>query len=279
MHAELAAHWRDNVLDVSTVTEEQPLQELLLPRNAASRLCFFSLPLHRLPFYRDRVFPAVAELGFVPVTSDDVVSPGSNISAKIDALMDRATVIVVEIGSPGTIAELGMALSLLRGTDLERARRPALVVIGPEDALPSKIADFSGVMFSRIDDQGDADLLVSRLVAVLSGLAPAQERRQAEPQRLLDAKEYRAAVISAMSYLEQVLRERLSKPEWRSVSRPMSLRNLIDRAVAEGELSAVSLGQIIEWMRIRNEAVHSNSPVTRQQAQQIVTGVMTMLQR
>jgi len=56
------------------VTEEAALRELLLPRDATTRLCFFSLPLELLPFYRERVFPAVEEAGFVPVTADDVVS-------------------------------------------------------------------------------------------------------------------------------------------------------------------------------------------------------------
>lgn len=83
---ELREHIRDNVIAVSKVTEERPLQELLLPRDAPTRLCFFSLPLELLPFYRERVFPVVEETGFVPVTADDVVSPGDNISAKLDAL-------------------------------------------------------------------------------------------------------------------------------------------------------------------------------------------------
>ena len=96
---------RENVISVSKVTEEQPLRELLLPRNATTRLCFFSLPLELLPFYRERVFPVVEEAGFVPVTADDVVTPGDNISAKIDSLIDRASVMVVELTSSWTMAE------------------------------------------------------------------------------------------------------------------------------------------------------------------------------
>ena len=80
---ELRGYMRENVLAVSKVTEEQPLRELLLPRDTATRLCFFSVPLELLPFYRERVFPAVEEAGFVPVTADEVISPGDNISAKI----------------------------------------------------------------------------------------------------------------------------------------------------------------------------------------------------
>ncbi len=96
---ELAAYWRSRVLEVSTVTEEAPLRELKLPKAASARLVFFAVPLHRLPIYRARVFSNVTALGLVPVTADDVVSPGDSINAKIDALMDRAVAIVVEVGS------------------------------------------------------------------------------------------------------------------------------------------------------------------------------------
>jgi hypothetical protein len=78
---------------------ERPLRELLLPRAAANRLCFFSLPLELLPFYRERAVPAVEEVGVVPVTADDVVTPGDTISATIDTLIDRFSVMVAELAS------------------------------------------------------------------------------------------------------------------------------------------------------------------------------------
>ncbi|WP_201270291.1 hypothetical protein [Sinorhizobium meliloti] len=37
-------------------------------------MVFFAIPLHRLPVYRERVFPAVSNIGLVPVTADNVVS-------------------------------------------------------------------------------------------------------------------------------------------------------------------------------------------------------------
>ena len=53
----------------------------------------------------------VEELGFVPVTADDVLSPGDNINAKIDALIDRAAVMVVELSSQWTRAEYDIAVA------------------------------------------------------------------------------------------------------------------------------------------------------------------------
>jgi hypothetical protein len=92
---ELGEYLRDNIVSAGKVTEEKPLRELLLPRDTATRLCFFSLPLDMLPFYRQFVFPAAEDAGFAPITASDFITPGDSISAKIDTLIDRAAVMVV----------------------------------------------------------------------------------------------------------------------------------------------------------------------------------------
>jgi hypothetical protein len=139
--AELREYMRDNVISVSKVTEEQPLRELLLPRESTTRLCFFSLPLDVLPFYRERVFPVAEDAGFVPVTADDMVTPGDNVNAKLDTLIDRASVMVVELTSPWTKAEYGMAIARLKGAESESANqkrlRLILVVTESEQVPPS----------------------------------------------------------------------------------------------------------------------------------------------
>jgi hypothetical protein len=117
---ELREHIRDNVMSVSKVTEEEPLRELSLPRDSSTRLCFFSLPVELVSLYRSRVFP-VEELGFVPVVAEDVISPGQNISAKIDALIDRSSAMVVEMASPWTRAEFDIAVARNRSTGRDRA--------------------------------------------------------------------------------------------------------------------------------------------------------------
>ena len=57
--------------------------------------------------------------------------------------------------------------------------------------------------------------------------------RLAEPRRLLEAREYRAAVISPVTLLEAKLRERLNKSPWPQAKRPLSLRSLIGQAAAQ----------------------------------------------
>jgi len=43
--AQLREYFMDNVISVSSVTEEEPLRELSLPRDTVTRLCLFVLPL------------------------------------------------------------------------------------------------------------------------------------------------------------------------------------------------------------------------------------------
>jgi len=93
-----------------------------------------------------------------------------------------------------------------------------------------------------------------------------------EPGRLLEAKEYRAAVISAMTLLETNLRHRLTKTPRDAARRPMSMRQLLDLAREQG-LIDLDYGRLSEWTKIRNDAVHTGRPVSRNEAKLVVEGV------
>lgn len=109
--AELREYRREHAGPTLKATEEKPLEQFLLPRDAMTRLCLFATPLEILPFYRENVFPLAEAVGFVPVTAADVVNLGESISAKIDTLIDRAAVMVVDATTPYTQFELGLAIS------------------------------------------------------------------------------------------------------------------------------------------------------------------------
>lgn len=274
---ELREYMRDRVITVSKVTEEAPLRELLLPRDATTRLCFFSLPLELLPFYRERVFPVVEEAGFVPVTADDVVTPGDNISAKLDTLIDRASVMVVELTSSWTMAEYRMAIARIRNAPPDSGRRKLLqliVVLTDDEQAPPSARDLPTIRRPNVITE-DPEGFIAQLGEVLRRLsAQLGVERQAEPQRLLQAKEYRAAVISAMTLLEAKLRNRLDKTPWPQTRRPMSLRSLVEVAMEREIISPQLKARLDAWMRLRNEVVHSAMTVTRVQAAVIVNGVM-----
>ena len=271
---ELATFWRSRVLEVSTITEEAPLRELKLPKGERSRLVFFAMPLHRLPIYRERVFSAISSLGLVPVTADDVVSPGDSISAKIDALMDRAVAIVVEVGSAWTSAELRLALSRVR--EAIPGRTPRVIAVGdPRTSSPP--SDIGRLPVLRISSVTESEEGLHQLINALEQVVPSEADFGGEATRLLAAGEHRAAIISAMSLLEDTLRRRLDKPAWSNVRRPMSMRQLIEFSFPNRAFP--NSARIDEWVQLRNKAVHENVPISHRAANEVVRGVLKLLEQ
>jgi hypothetical protein len=126
-----------------------------------------------LPFYRERVFPLAEELGFVPITADDVVSPGDNISAKLDALIDRAAVMVAELTSSWTMAEYRMAIARIKGAEADSAQRKSLrliVVVSDTEQVPPSAQGFPTLTRpSKITS--DPEGFIADLIGVLRGIA------------------------------------------------------------------------------------------------------------
>lgn len=284
---ELREYMREHVIAFGKVTEEEPLRELLLPRDATTRLCFFSLPLELLPFYRERVFPVVQEAGFVPVTADDVVTPGDTISAKLDTLIDRSSVMVSELTSSWTVAEYRMAIARIKGSEADPAQRRPLrliVVVTDDEQIPATAEGLPVIKRPNVVSD-DAEPFVRQLAETLRSLAAEMGvQRQAEPARLLQAKEYRAAVISAMTLLESQLRDRidktrgpLEKEPWAHTRNTISMRSLLEVAAHQGLVEPPLQGKLDEWMRVRNRVVHSAMDISRVQATEIVNGVLGVI--
>ncbi len=94
--------------------------------------------------------------------------------------------------------------------------------------------------------------------------------------RLFSSREYRAAVISAIMFLENALRDRLDLPKVQP-RRPMPLRELLERAKQQELLENVQIHKVLEWLKVRNEVVYSQRTVSRSTADQIVRGVLDIV--
>ncbi len=273
---ELRNYWQENVVP-GEVKEEELLRELLLPGDSATRLCFFLLPLSAYPFYREQVFPLVREAGLVPVTGDEIISPGENILAKIEALISRAFLIIVDASSEFTLDEARMVAARDRPGRL-------LIIIEEGISIPidiqSPINTQGLVDTQRINILHRPDLasveveeflnnLVVWLQEVTEGLKP---KLSGEALRLLHAREYRAAVISAITHLETTLRERLNLSV-RMGRRFVSMGEMLKIADRENLIGEFEVRQVLQWLKIRNNAVHSHEPISGRKAQEIVKGV------
>ena len=269
---ELRDYWQANVIQASQVKEEQPLRELSLPPDAQTRLCFFAVPLSLLSFYRDRVFPLVRDNGFVPISADDVVAPGDSVAPKIEALISRAVLVVADVSTRNTFDEHRIAMD-----KLDHSR---ILTIVPERAMPHHdyMPSRDSPALVRPDiSEIDAEEFLSQVQEWF--MVAAQTFRPAlrdEPTRLLKAGEYRAAVIAAITLLESELRQRLDLPTTRP-SRTVTFKQLLHSAQGSGNLRDIPVDMLLEWLRIRNQVVHSQYQVHKAKAAEIVNGVMRIV--
>ncbi|MGE4289781.1 MAG: SIR2 family protein [Salinivirgaceae bacterium] len=269
---ELKDYWTNSYLEKNIISEDNTMAELALPEDVINRLCFFSIPVKLLPFYKKYVFPIVKRLGLIPISADDVVSIGDNWVAKITALINRAEFIVVDIATQNTYFELGIALS-------NKDKKNRILIIKEEDSpLP---ADIQGYLYiSRPSEvyQEPEYFVESISNWFREALEPLKNNYFEEPERLLAKKEYRAAVIASISLLENYIRERLSDYP-NLVKSNKSLYTLIQLAIEYQIISSDEMGHLKEWMYIRNNAVHTNSKVSYQEATKIVKGVKNILKQ
>jgi hypothetical protein len=265
---ELKEYLQTNIIKASHVTEEEPLTEFSLPKEALTRLCFFAVPLALQPYYRDQIFPITERYGFVPITAADVIAPGDNYAAKIDAIIRRSVLAVVDASTQNTLYELGMIMGM--------ESQPQTLVITEQDSLP---IDPAGNIVIQRDRRpfSEQEQFIAAVTSWFERAASTMKRSlEEEPIRLLHLREYRAAVISAMTLLETVLHDKLAE-NYGMPSRIASLHNLLKLAKERNLLSEADEDRIRTWIPIRNQAVHTRTPIPRSKATELVNGVMYII--
>ncbi|MCW2957194.1 MAG: putative rane protein [Thermoleophilia bacterium] len=264
---ELREYWTSQVIALSTSTEPEPQAELSLPPEAQTRLAFFSVPTRYAALYKAHIYPIAERYGFSPVMAADVVAPGDNLMAKVYALLDRAALVVADVGTQNTVFEVGMVLSR------EGAEKPLILIAEDLAAVPF---DLKGHMVIRrpANLEEDPGVFVKRLEqAFASAFATISPSLEDEPNRLLAKKEYRAAVIAVFSALEHELRQMLETTGVEPFASRASLLMLLDYAKRENVLAVPVFDAIRKHMAVRNRIAHTKGEVTAAVARVIVGDV------
>lgn len=267
---ELKDYWNDEVLKLPTVSEEATLAELALPDDTNNRLCFFSIPIKLLPFYKKYIFPIAARNGLVPISADDVISIGDNWIAKVSALINKAEFVVLDVATQNTMFELGIVLNQSKHTNR------LLIICSDNSPIPIDIQNLFYILrpenpFDDIDGITDRiDIWFRDVVGLMKTMY------DEEPKRLLKKKEYRAAVISAMTLLEVNMRQRVGyiKDVPTKTTAPYSIYSLARdfEIITQDQFSNVRL-----WSNIRNKLVHTKEVVNPTDAKKIVNGVYELI--
>lgn len=268
----LREYWSSKLITLSTSTEPEPQTELSLPLFAKSRLMFFSVPSRSAAFYKTKVYPLAEKYGFTPVMAYDVVSPGDNITAKTYALIDRAAVIVADLSSKYTISEVNMAIN--KGM----SEKPIILIADEQTTIPLELSN--RLILRRPTDIDEYDNVFSKeierfLVEIFDKLSP---ELKSEPARLLHHKEYRAAVISALSILEIRLKQVLEKHEESSELQRTNLNILLNKAQRHQLLTPAQWQELRKYTGIRNSLIHSFEQISYQTAKTIVNHITDITQ-
>jgi len=268
----LRLYWPSNVIENSNFTDEESWGELSLPKESANRLVYFAIPFTLHSFYTSFVFPIVESFGLVPITLHGVITPRDNIKAKVLALIDRSQIVIADVSTQVALAEIGMALS-------RKPNPPKIILIKEENyELPSGINDMPSI--SRpVDLTSTPDDFLSTFEDLFQTLTEDLRIQIAEePQRLLVKKEYRAAVISAITLLEITLQKEITINILYSNSRrPPTLPQMLNNALKNELLNKKDEEILIDGIKNRNRLVHTDYSIKSSKALQIVNDVMRII--
>jgi hypothetical protein len=270
---DIRKYWLDKVAKVSVATTEESLTDLSLPLDAQTRLCFFDVPQALVSFYKSNVFATFVRCGYTPIIPNDMISPGDNILPTISSLIERSSLVVIDISSIRQGFSHALQLAIAR-------RIPLIVIRDKETNIPPNLEEIKEIkVFVRpteIDSEA-VEGFIKEVKKFVLGISPdMMQKLFDEPERLLSKGEDKAAVISAFSLLEAELRQKIQK----DVLQPIPLGQLLDSAVKKEILEPSLRDKILHWRKIRNELVHIPSAhVDKAQATEIVNGIREYVQR
>lgn len=269
----LRSYWSKNVLPVSHIVQEESSEQLSLPLGSTTRLCFFSVPISLLSYYREYAFPLAAKHGFVPVSANDIVSPGDNIHAKVEAIIQRSEVVVVDASTRFTALELDIAMSRM-------GKQRLFIILEQESSVPSNISE-RRIVFRPPIPSSEPELFLDELDRWFAEMAQQLKGTyEAEPTRLLALGQFRPAVLSAMTLMEVRLQEELANLEAATSKRSFQpIRKLVEDAVDRGMIDAATAASINRWMSLRNRVAHTVEEVTSAEAIEVVNGVTNVLKK
>ncbi len=223
---QLGSYWNNQLLQNSIITLDESKSELFKQSGDFNRLCLFSIPIELLAIYKQFIFPIVENYGLVPISADEVLTKGDTIRAKVSALIDRAEYLIFDISgnNKSVLNELSMALSKRKSTKNIIIVSDSRTNIGDHylEAYnfriiqrPDDIINYIDAFESTFDKE--FSLFASQMKDVLYN----------EPTRLFEKKEYKSAIISAISQLEQSLLDTMERRKIFLNHRVISLSNYI----------------------------------------------------
>ncbi len=268
---ELDEYWKVNLKEnIIPISDEKMFSTLALPQDSETRMCFFALPAKLQTYYKRYIFPIVERFGFTPITANDVLSIGDNILAKISMLIEESAIIVADGVSSSVWADVGMA---------KGKGRKVILIMEKMSKIPFVAEGFTIIQRPIFPEPPD-DNFISLLEKIFDELSKSLEiNLYNEPTRLLNKKEYRAAVISAIILFEVELRditETILPAEART--RFFTFREDLRIAKEFKILTEEECEALSSFYKTRSLLVHTKKKITAKSAKRMVNEISTILE-
>jgi uncharacterized protein YutE (UPF0331/DUF86 family) len=265
LFTELSEYWNNNVLKSSTFSKNETRNELLNIEAENNRICFFSIPFKYLALYKELIFPIVEKYGFIPLTSDEVISYGDTLLAKISAIINRAELIICDLSDSNN--------NVFYEFELATKQKNKRILVLHEQNNDNYIYDSSNIIYIKKDENLVFVELIEKWLKNLSG--PMIEIYSKEPMRLFEKKEYRAAVISAFSFLEIEINKYLEKNNERKTVQTKNADILLHSEIINGNEAE----QLKKWQQTRNMLAHTDRQISKEQTSNIMEGINHIIQK
>lgn len=233
----LGDYWDAHYPSASFAAKEEAKPGLVMPLGSLTRLCYFAISRSLLPAFQRDVFPLVYQHSMIPITVEDLRGPGDY--SRIGSLLARAQVIVVDVANRWVIGQLSkrqdtrvLAVGRTRPDVLPEGWR--FVTVSPDAMM------FSETVINEIEEW--LALTSRRLL----------EQWTSESDRLLRKREYRAALVAAVTEFEVALRRASGVGDVRAT--PLAL--LLKKAPLEELAIDQDVEAIKAAIQLRNRIVH-----------------------
>lgn len=264
---ELGEYWRREVLEESQSTDERVKAELLVPAES-SVTCYFDVPLDMVAWYKEIAFPLVEDAGLAPVVASDVQTPTGTSFTKGDALAERATIIVVDIGNESGLQNAAVAA-------VRKDQKQMLLVRGKNDSMP---AIFEGLKVLTRDSGHPEGFREDFRDWITAFRSDALSQRRLEAEKLLESGDATAALISAVALIESELQQRIGQLGPDKIPRANHM-TLLNRATEDKLVHADEYHRIGNAIKARNDAVHRQVPVPRSDSKIYVESILKVVAR
>lgn len=256
-----------------TTTSERAKSEFKLPKEN-KRLCFVSASYSRISFVKDLVYPILEKNGITPISTSEIIMPGDSWIQKSEALINEASMVIVDVS--GNSEAVKWELVNVRNMQKQ------LIIIADVDLTPWLPDSLSFLPYLKYSTYGDNQNFLKDLEHHISTMVDNTTNTLfTEPDRLLQKKEYDAAVVSVFRLLEMKLRDiqfLQSSDLYRTYSVSQQLK-VLNSQVNDASFPLHLVERVREYLLVRNQLVHgAKSNISKELANDIVKAVIELIE-